>query len=1003
MNIPIEMAVQSSAIILLLMMARSWIKKALNARTVYALWLIPLIRLTVPFSVYNPYSLWRYVIPTQAATLHTGESAALAPSAAVKAVTLTGRVSEAASSPLAEVLPQAADSFRWDAFLAQALPILWASGALAVLILLVMSNRRFVRSVGKPKLLTCKDSPLPIYVVNALPSPCLTGVFRPRILLSPAAIRTEKMLDMVLLHELTHWRRGDHVWTMLRALMLCLWWWNPLVWLAAKSSREDCELACDEAAVRGMDALQREVYGISLIELMRNDSAKTFPLRMGTAMSTGRKQMEERIKMIIKKRKRFGPAALCMLLGIALILPLVFTRPAVAAPVASRNVGAPDLPAYPEANVPLSEKEEIELAKLWVLGHLVHDDGYGHFADESNVSPSILSWDGEPVPVDIVKLRAVTNRGDEYLIEVYIHRDLGRVLRIAQEGMIYWDDPEFKATPAENLNRKAYVSHPGDPAVSMLRTDYPGDYGFAKEQLFNGTEVIINQILEPRKGVSDAHPEELRGQWAAITVAQTERFAGSKGYVPLNFLSDEANRETLIEGVVYSEDGGAVSLLADTGLTENSLVSCPVGTRVRVLGQTMSYYHVRAQGFIGFLPLSALQFDRLTGRALADAQPSHAYEELQPGWEQLRAAYEFKLHQLYNRYGDPNRWTLEQSAQGSALALTYGFTWQNDKVHILPGPDTLTENEAVEKGKVYAEKEFGIKTEQVSDIWTSYFYPPLVPDERMWLIRFSVKGPGYDCAVYLDDRGELIKTWKSPVPNPSAEETGRHELTPDDIRYYLEDQVAAEPLEGDLNEESALRQAAIIFNREYPESLKRSYDSAAVFYQDKPRNLRWWQVEFVDWDEIYRNFAYTVILLAPDGSRNYHQTEGYRDLVIWADRLAKAKDLEKTWGPFMTWTVAQKAEFDPDAFTLPADKDITQKEAVEKAILYLKENHGLSDGVVAAFTVGCSFDVSGRWRVDFMSKETLRGEDGTSYTVIMDGKTGGLVDILWSLDPDGNG
>ena len=1002
MSIPAEMAVQSSAVILLLLLARPWIRKVMSARLGYALWLIPLIRLLVPFSIANPYSLWRYVIPAQAGSLYTGEPAVLVSPAATRAVSLADRVSVTASPSLAEAVPQAAGSFRWDAFLAQALPILWAAGAFAVFILLIAGNRRFARAIGKPKRLEHDGCPLPVYVSETLQSPCLSGVIRPRILLTPAAARSDKVLEMVLLHELTHFRRGDHVWTMLRALTLCLWWWNPLVWLAAKYSREDCELACDEAIVKGMDASRRDDYGMSLIELMRKDTVKALPLHMGTAMSTGRKEMEERIKMIVRKRKKFGPAALCMLLAIALMLPMVFTRPAAAA-AASRKASVMDLPEFPEAKGPLNEEEEIELAKLWVLGYLVHDDGYDHFADESKVSPATLSWDGEAVPVDIVELRAVTNRGDEYLIEVYIHRDLGRVLRIAEEGMTYWDDLDFKVTPPENLNRKAYISHPRGPAVSLQGSDYPGDYGFAKEQLFNGTEVIINHILEPKEGLSAAHPEELRGQWAAITVAQTDAFAGSKGYVPMNFLSDEPNRQAQIEGVVTSEDGGAVSLLADTGLTENGLISCPAGTRVQVLGQTISYYHVRAQGLVGFLPLSALQFDDLTAKLLADAQPSYDYEELQPGWEQIRAAYDFKLNLLYNRYGDPNEWTIEQSAQGSALALAYGFSWQSDKVHILPGPDTLTENEAVEKGRVYAEKEFGLKTDQVTDIWTSYFYPPESPDEHMWQIRFSVKGPGYDCAVFLNDRGELVKTWKSPTPNPSAEETGQHDLTPDEIGYYLENQVAAEPLEGDLNEESAVRQAMTIFNREYPESLKRSYDSAAAFYQDKPRNLRWWQVEFVDRDAMYHHFAYTVILLAPDGSRNYHQTEVYRDLVAWADRLAKAKDLEKTRGPFMTWTVAQKAELDPDTYALPTDKDISQKEALEKAILYLKEEQGLSDGFDAAFTVGYSFDVSGRWRVDFMSSETLRGEDGTAYTVMIDGKTGDLVDILWSLNPNGNG
>ncbi len=61
------------------------------------------------------------------------------------------------------------------------------------------------------------------------------------------------MLRHVLTHEFTHYRHGDHLWSMLRCLALAVHWWNPLVWLAAELSRRDAELACDEGALKSPD------------------------------------------------------------------------------------------------------------------------------------------------------------------------------------------------------------------------------------------------------------------------------------------------------------------------------------------------------------------------------------------------------------------------------------------------------------------------------------------------------------------------------------------------------------------------------------------------------------------------------------------------------------------------------------------------------------------------------------------------------------------------------
>lgn len=91
---------------------------------------------------------------------------------------------------------------------------------------------------------------LPLYITEAVETPCLFGVLRPAIYLTHEAASEPVTLAHSVEHELTHYRHGDHIWALLRCLCLVLHWYNPLVWLAAALSRRDAELACDEATIR---------------------------------------------------------------------------------------------------------------------------------------------------------------------------------------------------------------------------------------------------------------------------------------------------------------------------------------------------------------------------------------------------------------------------------------------------------------------------------------------------------------------------------------------------------------------------------------------------------------------------------------------------------------------------------------------------------------------------------------------------------------------------------
>jgi len=221
-----EMALQSSAFILLLILLRPWMKRAVSAQFRYALWLIPAIRLLIPLSMSSPVSIWRFTQMKSPAMLN---GAATVPQhivspGAMNTITQTTEKGLNMLMPSSGTATATAPSALWQPSVAQIAVGVWMLGIAIALAWLLINNYRLRKATGMCGRLFSLGLPLPVYVVDKLPSPCLVGLFRPRILLNQAAIQSQEMLDMVLLHELTHWNRKDHFWTVLRAIINCLWW-----------------------------------------------------------------------------------------------------------------------------------------------------------------------------------------------------------------------------------------------------------------------------------------------------------------------------------------------------------------------------------------------------------------------------------------------------------------------------------------------------------------------------------------------------------------------------------------------------------------------------------------------------------------------------------------------------------------------------------------------------------------------------------------------------------
>lgn len=107
------------------------------------------------------------------------------------------------------------------------------------------------------------------------------------------------LLEHAVLHEKVHMRHGDIWWGYLRNLLVAVYWFHPIVWLAAILSKRDCEYACDDTVMYRMNETERIAYGNSLLMLVRVDGKDNVFLT-ATTMKMKTSEMRMRIEMIKK-------------------------------------------------------------------------------------------------------------------------------------------------------------------------------------------------------------------------------------------------------------------------------------------------------------------------------------------------------------------------------------------------------------------------------------------------------------------------------------------------------------------------------------------------------------------------------------------------------------------------------------------------------------------------------------------------------------------------------
>ncbi len=327
-----------SAMILLVLALRLFLKKHLPCGIFPALWCLCALRLMLPITIPTRLSVWNLLHTPTAAQANGVISDALTPFPAFA----TNGTAESAA----------------DAAGIRPMLLVWLVCAILFAAYFVIGYacmvRRFrgTRIAPQPSIDALLDrfrfSRDPrICVSSSRRAPLTFGVFRPTVLLPEDLPVGDARFQLVLAHELAHIRRKDCLRKLLLTVCLCLYWWNPLVWLMVWLANRDMELACDEAVLRAMGPDCKKAYALTLLDMARR-KPKSAPLCSGFAKSSA----EERIRAILSFKRIPAWVGICVAV-LFVLTASVFTTQAVS-PSAIPEMEPAVQEEVPEENVAVS-------------------------------------------------------------------------------------------------------------------------------------------------------------------------------------------------------------------------------------------------------------------------------------------------------------------------------------------------------------------------------------------------------------------------------------------------------------------------------------------------------------------------------------------------------------------------------------------------------------------------------------------------------------------------
>lgn len=299
----LNMSFTASFVILFVLMARLFLKKAPKLFS-YALWSVVLFRLICPFSFESMLSILPInsnPIPMEILYDKTPQIDSGIPF-----------INQVINPMIPAPDPIYVSSVNPLQIWTTVARVLWLGGFFLMICYSVYSFLRLKKHLQES--VHVREN---IYLVETIESPFVVGLIHPKIYLPTNLSETEQ--SYILLHEQTHIKRKDHLVKFLSFFVLCLHWFNPLVWLAFFMSSKDMEMACDENVIKTIGNGVKKEYSTTLLSFAINKR-----MVRATPLAFGEGDTKQRIKNVLNYRKpTFWVSTLATLLVVVVAMGLM--------------------------------------------------------------------------------------------------------------------------------------------------------------------------------------------------------------------------------------------------------------------------------------------------------------------------------------------------------------------------------------------------------------------------------------------------------------------------------------------------------------------------------------------------------------------------------------------------------------------------------------------------------------------------------------------------------
>lgn len=392
----VSISIVSNWLILAVILLRVLLKKA-PRWIICILWALVAVRLVFPFSIESPVSL----IPETTSVIQEAVDTNLIHPEVVPSDTAEFTTQEGNSNTYIGSKPSVS-----------IIPFVWCFGVSLMLSYLVFSYFKMLWLVRE-----AVPEREKIWVCDAVTTPFILGIIRPKIYLPSGLLEPNR--EYVIAHEQSHLRCKDHWWKPMSFVLLSVFWFNPLMWIAYALVCRDIEFACDERVVHHYGLLEKKAYSEALLECSRNRK-----LVLACPVAFGETAVIQRVRNVLNyKRPRFWVILIC-------IIVIVVTA-----------IGFLTVPAKKDASDPVSTvpvQDEVRVAES--LKDAIEPVDTVPIQDE--VPPTMLpeaqkiDWENYP---DGIRIEPYT--GENFTAHVMVVRDPSKVYLAASSNPLSMDTP----------------------------------------------------------------------------------------------------------------------------------------------------------------------------------------------------------------------------------------------------------------------------------------------------------------------------------------------------------------------------------------------------------------------------------------------------------------------------------------------------------------------------------------------------------------------------------